>query len=213
MPHVIVNYMGIRDPKRIAHAKYIGMSWLILSLISAILIGIIGHGFFKTLPNPELLFILLVEQLFQPFFAGLILCAILAATMSTIDTQLLVAASSLSRDLLPEHLKKKFSYLPIHRIALILLAGLSYALSLFKSYTIMGLVSYAWSGLGSTFSPTILWALYGKKCDPQFVLCGMLLGACISDIWPLFNNPLLALIPGCFANLLILAIGSFLSKS
>lgn len=209
MPHVIVNYMGIDDPHRIKYAKYVGMSWLVLSLFFAVLVGLIGIGFFPVLYNPELVFVRLVQGLFYPFFAGLILCAILAATMSTIDTQLLVAASSLSHDILIRFFKKFKTYPSnvLNRSILVGIAAISYLLAFSKSHTIMGLVSYAWSGLSSTFSPSIVLALYGKKIPARFVTLGMLTGALVSGIWPFMEPNILPLIPGCCAHMIIILIG------
>src|SRR5690606_18351547 len=102
MPHIVVNYMGINNPNHIQRAKYVGMTWLVISLTAAIAIGYIAIGYFPALINSELVFVNLVQELYNPFVGGIILCAILAATMSTIDTQILVASTALAHDVLPK---------------------------------------------------------------------------------------------------------------
>ena len=203
MPHIVVNYMGIDNPEHIKRAKYLGMFWLIVSLLCATAVGLIGIGYFPTLCNPELVFVDLVKALFTPFFGGVILCAILAATMSTIDTQILVAANSITEDFYKKMLHRKASdqeLIWVSRISILAIAFLGYAIGFHNSSTVMGLVSYAWSGLGAAFSPIMVVALYGKDTKSTTALTAMITGAVVAGLWPLVDTHLLPLIPGVAAS-------------
>lgn len=207
MPHIVVNYMGIDDPKNITRAKYLGMVWLTASLICATAVGLVGIGYFPTLANSELVFVQLVKVLFNPFFGGIILCAILAATMSTIDTQILVASNSLTEDFYKKMLHRTATeneLVWVSRASIIFIAFLGYCIGAQNSSTVMGLVSYAWSGLGATFSPIMVAALYGKNITKQAALASIITGALVSGLWPLLGTPLLPLIPGVIVSSLVL---------
>lgn len=207
MPHIIVNFMGINDPNYIKHAKYLGMSWQIISLLCAIGVGFVGIGYFITLNNNELIFVELVQQLFHPLFTGFILCAILAATMSTIDTQILVSSSALTEDIYKKifhHNASEKQLLWVSRVSILIIALISFILAAQKNATVMGLVSYAWSGLASSFSPVITAALYSKSVNKWGVFASMLTGAIVAGLWPLTHSPILSLIPGTIASTIAL---------
>jgi sodium/proline symporter len=207
MPHVVINYMGIDNPEHIKRAKYLGMIWLTLSLSAAIAVGLVGLGYFQNLQNTELVFVHLVNLLFNPFFAGIILCAMLAATMSTLDTQILVAANSLTEDFYKKMLHKKASekeLVWISRLSIIIVSLLGYCIGYQNSSTVMGLVSYAWSGLAAAFSPIMVAALYGKIYKSKTILMSLIAGATVSALWPLVGTPLIPLIPGVLVGTALL---------
>lgn len=191
MPHIITKFMGIKHTSELNKSKWLGMSWQLLTLSASICVGIVAIGFFpEGLPNPELAFVEIVKTLFHPFVAGFILCAIIAANLSTMDSQILVCGSLMGEDLyLP--LKKvrpsdrkvlwfsKFSVLFVSLIALALASN--------RSTTIMDTVFYAWSGLGSAFGPIVLLSLYSRSINKQGALAGIVVGTAVAMIWPTAN--------------------------
>ncbi len=215
MPHIIVNFMGIDDPNKIKRAKYLGMAWLIISLACATAVGFVGIGYFPQLANSELVFVQLVTLLFNPLLTGFILCAILAATMSTIDTQIIVASSSLTEDIYKKFFDSRVSektLVWVTRIGILGVALAGYCLALPKSSTVMGLVTYAWSGLASAFSPVVVTALYSKRINKWGALAGILIGGTVSALWPLINTEILPLIPGTLASVVALYTVSALTS-
>lgn len=212
MPHILINFMALDDVSTMKKAQYIGMTWQCLTLISAIGVGLVSIAYFtQPLANPELIFIVLVQKLFSPLFAGIILCAILAATITTIDTQILVVAGTLSHDL-GRFWFKNSSSTWLFRVSILLVSGCSYLIAAQNNATVMGLVSYAWSGLASAFSPLTIAALYTTKTTRAAALASILVGAATSALWPLYDTTLLPLIPGACASTLALYIGTLLTS-
>jgi sodium/proline symporter len=218
-PHILVNFMGIDDPKKINAAKYVGIVWQIIVLTAAAAIGLIAIPYFanQTLENPELLFIVMAKQLFVPFLAGFVLCAILAAALSTIATQILISGTIFAEDIY----KKKFHgdanskhIVWISRLAVIGASLAALAISWNNSNSIYDAVSYAWSGLGSSFSAIVLLSLYSNKVTRQGALAGIMVGAVVSGLWPYVNSSVMPLIPGFTMSLLtIIIVSAFTSKS
>lgn len=185
-PHILVNFMGIDDPKKIKSAQVVGLSWQILALSGAIAVAIVGKVFLPALENRELVFITLVKSLFSPFFAGIILCAVLAATISTINTQTLVSATLFGHDILgtlnlniSQHTK-----VMIQRIAIFFMPLASLYIAWNESYNVLESVLYAWNGLGSSFGPLTLLALYTNWLTPIGAYTTLLTGAATSILWP-----------------------------
>ena len=192
-PHILVNFMGIDDPSKIKKAKYLGISWQIITLGAATLIGLIGAALFKTpLANSELVFINMVKMLFNPMLAGLILCAILAAAISTMDSQILVSASMLTQDIYNKIFNKKASpkqLLTISRLASVLIVMISFLFAFNNDKSIFALVGYAWCGLGSTFGPVLILSLYSKKINRHGALAGIISGGLTAGIWKYLSFP------------------------
>ncbi len=217
-PHILVNFMGIDDPKKINAAKYVGLVWQILVLSAAIAIGLIAMAYFahQPLDNPELLFIVMTKQLFTPLLAGFVLCAILAAALSTIATQILISGTIFAEDIY----KKKFNtnassthIVWISRLAVIGASLSALVISWNNSNSIYDAVSYAWSGLGSSFSAIVLLSLYSNRVTRQGALAGILAGAFVSGFWPYMNSSLMPLIPGFTLSLFTIIIVSQLTKN
>jgi sodium/proline symporter len=210
--HVLIKFMGIKDASEMHKSKWIGMSWQLLSLIAAVSVGYIGIAFFQgQLANPELVFIEMVKALFHPFIAGFILCALLAATISTMDSQILVLASVLSEDFYRKILRQNASAKELlwgSRIAVILVALFSYVLAITTAKNVMELVFYSWSGLGSTFGPVLILALYSKRVNRYGAITGMLFGGIVAAFWPIVERAIgyqiPALIPGFLLNMVII---------
>lgn len=215
-PHILSKFMGIKNPSEIYKSKYLGMSWQFLALSGAIAIGFIGIGFFpEGLVNPETVAFVMIKQLFHPFVAGFILCATLAATMSTMDSQILVTASVISEDLYPSFIKRVPSskeLLIVTRISVVFVALVALFISFMRSPKVLDAVFYAWSGLGCAFGPLILTSLYSKTVNKKGAIAGILVGSFIAFFWPLmehymgFQFP--SMIPGFFLSLLSILLVS-----
>lgn len=220
-PHIITKFMGIKNVEEITKAKYIGISWQILTIAAASLIGLIGISIFPHgISNPELITLAIVKKTLIPFFSGLVLCAILAATTNVMAAQILVIASSLSEDFYKRFIKKNASHkklLFISRISVIIIALSSYLIALLqKNPSIYKLVFYAWSGLGASFGPLLLLSLYEKRINKNGAFAGILVGGVVSGLWPWFNKTysidIPAMIPGFILSMFAIYILSFLTK-
>lgn len=198
--HILVNFMGIKDVRKLKNAMIVGIIWQIFALGSSILLGIVAIAYFKTgLAKDEHLFVYMARNLFSPLIAGFALCGMLAATLSTLNTQLMVAASGLSEDLYPAISKHQPTIL-ISRLATTLIALISLIISLQNSSSIYNLVHYAWCGLGCTMGPAIIAALYFKNANRTGIITGMLMGALIGSCWVLIGSSQLTLVIGMLVN-------------
>lgn len=191
-PHIIVRFMAIRSVKDIALARWIGMSWMIVTVIGAVLVGYAGLAYVKqnglesALTDPETIFILLSQALFHPLISGFLLAAILAAIMSTISSQLLVSSSSLTEDLYKTFLRRDASQselVLIGRLATVGVSIVAIILAFDRSSNILSLVSNAWAGFGAAFGPIILLSLYWKGITRDGALAGMVVGAVTVLLW------------------------------
>ncbi len=197
MPHILVRFMAVRDEKELSKSRKVAIVWVLLSLAVACVIGIIGRAYlFPTILSSvdgsnENVFIEMIKKLFMedlslPFIGGILLCGVLAAIMSTADSQLLVASSSVAKDLCKGVFFRKLSdkhVLIISRITVVVVALLAFAIAWDPDSSIMGLVSNAWAGLGSAFGPVILMSLYWKKTNLAGAAAGMLSGGVTVIIW------------------------------
>lgn len=221
-PHIIVRFMAVGSLKQLKSARRIGMSWMGVSLIGAMLTGLTGAAYHSmngtTIENSETIFIYFADVLFHPYITGFLLAAVLAAIMSTISSQLLVTSSSLTEDFYKAFLKRNASdkeLVLVGRIAVLVVAIVGISLSLYPSDTILGLVGYAWAGFGSAFGPVLLLSLYWKRMTKWGALAGMVVGAVTVLVWA--NIDILAdfmyeMIPGFFLSLLAVIVVSLLTK-
>jgi len=189
-PHIIVRFMAIRSLKDIATARYIGMGWMLVTVIGAVMTGIIGFAYSRAqslaVDDPETIFILLSQILFHPYMAGFLLAAILAAIMSTISSQLLVSSSSLTEDFYRTFLRKQASQtelVAVGRVSVLLVSLAAVALSFDRSSNILSLVGNAWAGFGAAFGPIIILSLYWKGLSREGALAGMIVGAVTVLFW------------------------------
>lgn len=219
-PHILTKFMGINDPDEMVKSKYVGMTWQFFALSAAIIVGIVGIGFFnETLANPELVFVEMVKSSFTPFFAGFILCAILAANMSTMDSQVLVCGSILSEDFYKHLFHREASsanLLYASRIGVILVSLLSLVIALAQNSTVLEVVLYAWSGLGCSFGPLVLMSLYYPKTSRLGALAGIVVGGTVAGTWHLWGPSLTdlavpAMIPGFILSLLSIYLVSLIT--
>jgi SSS family solute:Na+ symporter/sodium/proline symporter len=189
-PHIIVRFMAIRSLKDIATARYIGMSWMIVTVIGAVLTGIAGYAYTYAhgtpVNDPETIFIILSQILFHPLVAGFLLAAILAAIMSTISSQLLVSSSSLTEDFYKTFLRKEASQgelVAVGRISVLVVSLVAIGLAFDRSSNILSLVGNAWAGFGAAFGPIILLSLYWRGLTRDGALAGMVVGAVTVLFW------------------------------
>jgi sodium/proline symporter len=221
-PHILTKFMGINSVDQMNRAKYVGMSWQILTLLASTAVGLVGIGFFYHggLSNPELVFIEMVTALFHPFLAGIVLCAILAATMSTMDSQILVCASVLSEDLYSRIIHQgatEREKVIVSRLGVIVIAAIALFLAFQRSNTVLDSVQYAWTGLGSAFGPLLLMCLYSKKITRNAGVAGIIAGGSIAAIWHWINPCLTevcipSMVPGFFSSLAAILIVMKLKK-
>jgi sodium/proline symporter len=215
-PHIVTKFMGIRNVHEIGKSKLIGMSWMIISLSAATLVGMVGIAFFHgTLANPEEVFIEMVRQSFAPFLIGFILCAVLAATINAMSSQVLVLSSSLTEDFYKRIFNKTASskeLLIVSRIGVILVSIVAYLIAYGKVSSIYSLVLYAWSGLGSAFGPLLLLSLYWRKVNKFGAWSGILAGGIVAGVWPYINKfisfPIPAMLVGFTCSLILLVVVS-----
>jgi len=197
MPHILVRFMAIKSARDVPSARRIGMSWMIVSTIGAILTGFVGIAYFahQPLDDPEKVFLALSQVLFNPWVAGFLLAAILSAIMSTIDSQLLVSSSVVTEDfyhyLRPHASQTELIW--IGRLSVIVVAIIALLLAYNPHNTIMDLVKYAWAGFGSTFGPVIIFSLFWERVTRWGALAGMIVGASMVVIWERLTT--LGLIP------------------
>lgn len=191
MPHIITKFMGIKDVKEMNKSKWLGMSWQLIALSAAAFVGVVAIAYFPNgLEKPEMAFIEMVKDLFHPFIGGFILCGIIAANLSTMDSQILVCGSMMSEDL----------YVPLHRkplsdrkilwfskLSVIFISLIALLLSFNRSSTVLDTVLYSWSGLGSAFGPLVLMSLYSTSVNRYGAIAGIIVGTLISMIWPTLN--------------------------
>jgi sodium/proline symporter len=216
-PHIITKFMGIRNVHEIGKSKWIGMSWMLLSLAGATLVGLVGIAFFKgSLQNHELVFVTLVKNSFPPFFIGLILCAVLAATINAMSSQVLVLSSSITEDLYKRLVRKKASsqeLLVVARLGVLFVSLVAFLIAYGKISSIYSLVLYAWSGLGSAFGPLLLLSLYWKKINKYGAWGGILSGGIAAAIWPYYNTSIPSLLPGFACSCFFIFLLSSLTNS
>lgn len=204
-PHILTNFMGIDDVRNVRYAKYVGISWQIIVLTAAACIGLIGIAYFNnSLTHHEMLFVIMTKQLFHPLLAGFILCGILAATLSTLDSHILISGSVVAEDLYKKFWHQQASPTTVmwaSRIGSIAISSLGLFIARNNSASIYDLVNYSWSGLGSSFGPLVIMSLYSKHVTRQGAIAGLLVGGATSAFWPYLNSGILPLVPGFLAGL------------
>ena len=227
MPHILVRFMAVKNEKELNKSKVIGIVWVAISLTFACIIGVIGRAYLfnengtilgVTGGSSENVFIEMIKSIFSsnitvPFIGGIFLCGILAAIMSTADSQLLITASSVSQDIYKGVVNKKASdqkVLGFSRIAVIVVAVIAFFIAWDPDSSIMGLVSNAWAGLGSAFGPIVLMSLFWKRTNFAGAVSGIVSGALAVIVWdyiPLAGGATLGAATGLYS----LAVGFSLS--
>lgn len=218
-PHIIVRFMAIRSSAELESARKIGISWMALGLLGAVLSGLIGFVYFNQtgapLKDAETVFLDLGKILFHPFIVGIIISAVLAAIMSTISGQLLVSASSVTNDFIFAFYKKEVSpktQTLISRFAVVVVAVVATILAFLSNDTVLNVVGNAWAGFGASFGPVLLFSLYSKKMSALSALVGMLVGGISVIAWIGFglSSVVYELLPGfVFSSLAIFLVNKY----
>ncbi|WP_342404387.1 sodium/proline symporter PutP [Brevibacillus sp. FSL K6-2834] len=221
-PHIIVRFMAISSVKEIKKARFIGMGWMIFSIVGAMFTGLVGIAFYSkkglALTDPETVFIELGKILFHPLITGFLLAAILAAIMSTISSQLLVTSSSLTEDIYKTFFRREASdkeLVFVGRLSVLVVSLVALLLAYSKNDTILDLVGYAWAGFGASFGPLILLSLYWKRMNKWGALAGMVAGAATVILWTqsdMLKDLLYEMIPGFAVSLLAIVVVSLLTQ-
>ncbi|WP_252274144.1 sodium/proline symporter PutP [Pseudomonas subflava] len=193
-PHILARFMAADSVKSIPAARRISMTWMILCLGGAVAVGFFGIAYFSAHPelagpvseNPERVFIELAKILFNPWIAGILLSAILAAVMSTLSCQLLVCSSALTEDFYKAFLRKGASQKElvwVGRAMVLLVAIVAIVLASNPDNRVLGLVSYAWAGFGAAFGPVVILSVLWKGMTRNGALAGMIVGAVTVVVW------------------------------
>ncbi len=184
-PHILIRFMAIKSMEKIPSARRIAINWTFISLVSALIIGFSGSALLLQSDDSEKVFIELLNLFLHPIPAGICLAAILAAIMSTADSQLLVASSALTEDIYKIiNVKTTDKQLVmIGRLAVILITICATVLALKPDNNVLGLVAYAWAGFGATFGPVVLLSLFWKSMLASSAIIGMLSGGMTVIIW------------------------------
>ena len=180
MPHILVRFMATKDKRVFKPATVISGVWAVITLTAAIFIGIMGAVYVPELQDKENVFMAVVGKLFHPVLAGIMLSAVLAAIMSTADSQLLVASTAFANDFYKVALRKNASNKEIvwvNRITIIVVSVIALVIALDPKSSIFTLVSYAWAGFGASFGPLVLFSLYSKKITLKGAVASISTGA------------------------------------
>ena len=239
MPHIIIRFMGCRSNKEITTARRVGITWMIISYIGTVLIGTLGTAYLlnkgillgadpaevttvglKVLGTgtQEAVFSETMLRMFPAFIAGIFLCGILAAAMSTADSQLLSASSAIGQDIFKGFIKKDASdktVLLVSRISVLAIAIIGLILALDESSSVFGLVSYAWAGFGGTFGPLILLALYWRRTTSTGAIAGLICGGITVVVWHNLSGGLFnvyEILPAFIICLVVTVVVSLLTK-
>ncbi len=233
MPHILVRFMAIKNEKELKKSSAVAIIWCFLSLVAACVIGVLGRAYFadNILEDSENVFIQMINSVFNsklaiPFIGGIFICGILAAIMSTADSQLLVCASSVSKDIYKNIVKpdaddKKL--LLVSRVTVIIVSVLAFIIAWNPDSSIMGLVSDAWAGLGSAFGPLVVASLFWKRANLNGAVAGIISGGLTVIIWdyiPIINGQTIyaatgiySLLVGFFISLLFIIVVSLCTKA
>lgn len=183
MPHILIRFMAIKDQKQVKPAIAIAMVWTFITLAASVLVGVLTTLILPNLADSESVFMQIVIKLFPAVLAGIILSAVLAAIMSTADSQLLVASTSFSNDIYALIKKKAKKNEPtdkelmlVSRFTVFVLSIIAFCIALDENSSIFALVQYAWGGLGAAFGPVMLFSLYSKKLNKYGALSSIITG-------------------------------------
>ena len=197
MPQVLLRFMAIRREDELKRSRRIAMVWVIISLAVAVFIGIVGRELFpdahKTANSAENIFITLSTSFFPPILAGFVMAGILAATISSSDSYLLIAASAFAKNIFQGVLKKEADdkqVMTVSRITLLLVAVIAMFIAMDENSVIFKIVSFAWAGFGATFGPLMLFSIFWKRTNRAGAIAGMVGGAAMVFFWKLVVSKL-----------------------
>ena len=197
MPQVLLRFMAIRNPGELKTSRRIATVWVVISLGAAVAIGIIGRALYPaellTYSNSESIFIVLSSKLLPALLAGFVMAGILAATISSSDSYLLIAASAFSKNIYQHLIKKDASdaqVMNMSRIVLVVISIIGIFIALDENSVIFTIVSFAWAGFGATFGPITIFCLFWKRTTREGAIAGMLAGGIMVFVWKLVLKPM-----------------------
>ena len=221
-PHILARFMAISSPDEIKKSRIIAMVWVIITLTAAVVIGVIGRAFMPGLADGETIYMEMINAMFNDVVGGILLTAILAAIMSTASSQLLVAASSVSKDLYATLFKKDMdegSLVWVSRVTVAITTAIAIFLAIDPNSSVFGLVSCAWGGFGSAFGPLILFALFWRRMTRQGAIWGMISGGVADLFWYYMKQAgfggifaVYEIIPGFIISSAVIIIVSLMTK-
>lgn len=229
-PHILPRFMAIRSAKEIQPARVIATVWVLITLGAAVVVGVLGRLLLPELADPESVFMTMTTTLYPAVIAGIMLTAVMAAIMSTADSQLLVASSSITTDIYRGLINKKASeksVLWVSRIAVMVVSVIAALIVCVEepaagtilariNESVFKLVAFAWAGFGAAFGPTVLFGLFWKRMTKWGALAGILVGGITACVWWLLDGgifDLYEIIPGfVFSAIAIIAV-SLLTKA
>jgi sodium/proline symporter len=219
-PHILTRFMAIQSPDMIRKSRIIAMVWVIITLAAAVAVGVIGKAYMPDLADGETIYMAMIDAMFPDVVAGILLTAILAAIMSTASSQLLVTASSASKDLYALLFKKSTEGTGIvwaSRITVLLISLIAIFIALDENSSVFGLVSCAWGGFGAAFGPLLLFSLFWKRITVQGAIAGMITGGVVDLFWYSMKSyggvfAIYEIIPGFIASSIAIVIFSLATK-
>lgn len=218
-PHILVRFMAIQSPDMIKKSRIIAMIWVIITLTAAIFVGLVGKAILPDLTDAETIFMSEINLLFSPVISGILMTAILAAIMSTASSQLLVTASSVTRDLYAVIFKKDGNgkdVVWLSRLTVGIVTIVAVVLALNPESSVFDLVSFAWSGFGTAFGPLLIFALFWRRMTLQGAISGMIVGGVVDVCWYFAKGGIFdiyEIIPGFMAASLAIVIVSLMTKA
>ncbi len=231
MPHILLRFMAIEDEKKLTLSRRIATVWAVFAMFVAVFIGVAGNAMSKagaipTLKDPETIIIAVSSALSKhgvlaALIAGVILAGILAATMSTADSQLLAASSSVSQNIIKEVFFKSLSdkaSMIIARITVLVISFIGMFIARNQTSSVFAIVSFAWAGFGAAFGPVMLFSLFWKRTNLHGALAGMLSGGTMIFVWKFMIRPLggiwniYELLPAFIISSLFIVVVSLLTK-
>ncbi|MBQ7155352.1 MAG: sodium/proline symporter [Synergistaceae bacterium] len=221
MPHIIIRFMSINSQQELRKSAKIGITWTLIILSFAVIVGVVGRmfiGFDEGVNTNSLVFVVMTRRIFHAVVSGILLSAILAAAMSTADSQLLAAASAFASDVYGPVIRggkaQNHEMLWAGRYVVLIISGVAlYIASRPDAGSIMSLVSNAWGVFGAAFGPAILLSLFWKRCTYAGAACGIFSGAIVDILWLSYmaDTGIYEIIPGFFAGLVVAVIVSLLT--
>ena len=225
MPQVLLRFMAIRKSDELTKSRRIATIWVVISLFAAVAIGMMGRAFaptgLNTASSAENIFSLIASTLMHPLIAGIVMAGILAATISSSDSYLLIAASAFSKNLYQGIFKKDASdnsVMKMSRGTLIIISIIGALIALDENSVIFSIVSFAWAGFGATFGPLMLFSLFWKRTTREGAIAGMIAGGAMVFIWYFLIKPLggvfgiYELLPSFLFSALVIVIVSLMTK-
>jgi len=224
MPHILVRFMSIKDAKMVKKSSTIAIIWVVIALVAVIIMAYFGRMMVAeellTQGKQSLIFIVLARKLFPGFIAGLLMAAIIAASMSTADSQLLVASSSFTSDIYKPVFRKNASekeVLWMGRLIVLIVAVIAYFIASSKgsgAQAIMNMVENAWAGFGSAFGPVIILSLFWKRFTYKGAVAGVIGGAVTDVLWLVFmsHTGIYEIIPGFIVGLILSVVVTLIDK-